>query len=1315
MNKMLKREVSDYASKNKYTASFFEDDSIDIVRQQIAKSADSHPDRLLILVALKLPQDYYTSDPRRWEALFDRLSFNGQPLEKNPFQEYQLKYRSPNTSVSYHEYDKAEWMSMPESLRQLYEPTSDFLEYRILGVEELKSFILPLDVDARLASKIPAARLPIPENSKLLSSLYASEKIERFMIRPYDETADTAANIYYPLFRSTTPDRMTEESIRLLGKNAKLLTGLLDLKTPQPEAVTIVRTRFYIPWVGTDFGSAIRTRFEQLFYGLTLSKESPYIGLFTSKDQVTRHKFYAEDPNDKKPSVDITVWNTWWSLTKPARNIPTLVLYRGESKHHFDRIAITAKDMVLSTHRPEKNTDTLKELEQGMSKWVKSLDSIVPFLDDMDLKPERWELQDMSFLAKYSNKLDDFDLRRFNCISSIFDIGDKTKSQFSLLRTDHEYDGISSIEVKLLQMMKEGVILKAQDVAEELSVTVGEAGILIRKIEDRLEEDPRLGDRAFRGYPTIRLGPDSVIVSSVNNLENPLKYASILRYILSNPDSNDVDELCPKRMEKVSVDTSVVPSETLEVDSALIDEYADLFEYLEQGSDVKDETSTIAESTDTVQRISTEQTSKTIYSYFKNRLQQFDPETFDFPGSQYPKKCEQKHQPIALSESDLKRVEGTEHDPRTYMSDAQIADLENPSGKLICPEFWCMKDQIPLQESQLDHSTEFTRCPVCKGKLQTDGTDDPREFPLVKRETGFIYPGYVDYKSSRNGKNLPCCFRKAQTKKNEKIENETEDKYYILSETKTGIQQYRNAFLPAKLVSSLMISEPYELMQGKTRRLTGGTSGFFRVGMGRPSETLASFLSLKTKIPSPRESVETTLKCSFLRRWIHPSDEHAQQIDTALKSISPFEKDDLVRENLARLIAGVDVAYRKQELTILEELEYCALALQCDIFRIFLETNTLGCMFYAPMVRPRKQGIIILQRGQDVDIVSHVTRMTRGFEYKSNIFESPFKKETYVNVETLRNQACVTDIPSYETALKVLPQIAESDYSIVLDPFGRGQAFYIPGKMILPFQSTPLPSVAQAKLAGYSEVESLPTHETVLNHLSIAKKTSKGYGWSEDLHNAHGQVIEVLTESGLRIPVKPTESKQTEPLEVFETVKDIGESKLALGPASDELKLRHGKISYESEVYEFLLFQLTKDLESNEYKELRIALQEVNPKQKEVETLLKTWFGETTQFLKIDTPIEFLSKVRTPCGQTKGECGGNMCAWDGNVCRIKIRDSVPEGKLFHRLLSTLLENSKIRSIVLDGRTTPFFSTILYLELPNELIVTDNELSDIVNI
>jgi hypothetical protein len=455
-----------------------------------------------------------------------------------------------------------------------------------------------------------------------------------------------------------------------------------------------------------------------------------------------------------------------------------------------------------------------------------------------------------------------------------------------------------------------------------------------------------------------------------------------------------------------------------------------------------------------------------------------------------------------------------------------------------------------------------------------------------------------------------------------------------------------------------------------------------------------------------------------MRSWSRPATDtykHTAHVKNALKLISPFDEDELALENVSSIICGIDDAFEKNELTRLENLEYSAIVLDCDVFRIFTETNTLGCMFYVPMVRPRSRGIIVLQDDDDIDILSFVRRQPRSFEYRSNVFEEPFKKDTYARLEQLRNTACVTEIPSYTTALKIIPGISDTDYSIILDPFGRGQAFYIPDKVILPFQSTPLPNVAQVKISGYRDVTNLPILSDVKTYLATASKTSKGYAWKEDLYNTKKQIVEVLTESGLRIPVKPEDGPSNDAAEVFETLQAISESELAFGAQSKEIKQDHDNVSYESEVYEFLIFQLTKDLEGDEYKLLRSALQEVNPKQKEVELLLGEWFRETTRFLNIEKPIEFLSKIRTPCGKTKDECGGNMCAWDGKVCRIKIRDSVPSDKLFHRILSSLLENSKIRSIVLDGRTTPFFSTVLYLELPNELIVTDNELSDIVNV
>ena len=1308
---MLKGEVIDLTSKNKYNVSFFDDDSIDIVRQKVGAAMDIHPDRLYILVGLKLPAEYYTRDPRHWEALFERLSYNNDPLEQEIFSEYQLQYRSPNTAIPFKAYDKAEWMSMPEALHSILEPTSEFIEYRILGVEETKSYILPLsNLSTTLVSRIAAVNLPIPDNTKLFTSFYHGEQFVRFLVRPYDELAESSAPTYYPLLRSTTPSKLTEESMRLLQKNATVLDKLLKLDVPKPSEVSIIRTRFYIPFVDTDFGSAIRTRFEQIFYGITVSKDVPCISFFTSKDQVSRHKFFTEDSKSKAPFLDMSIWSSWWSV-KPARNIPSLILFRGKSKTHFDRITLTAGDVVISTHRPEGNTETIEQLQRQMADWILDLDAIIPFVAESDLHKSRWELQDMSYLAKYSDKLEDFDLLRFNCISSIFDIADKTRSQFSLMRTDHSNNGLSAVEVKILQMMKDANgNLGSDAVSQELSIPIQNARELIQHVQNRIEEDPRIGEKAFRGYPTLRVGPDYVIVSSISNLEKTLEYSNLLRFVLSNPDSEGLNEVCPKRAEKVAAESAVVPTETLEVDAALAEEYSDLFAFLEAEEEVESES--VAETVDTTmtaQRISTEQKQGTTYNYFKARLQKFDPITFDPTGSQYPKKCEQKHQPIILSDADLKRLDGGPYDVKDgKFPEDQLVDVENPDGTVVCPDYWCMRDQIPLQDGQLDRSDGDVRCPVCHGKLQTRTTDNPREFPLIKRETGFIFPGFVDYKAPRNGRPMPCCFKKSRAKKNEKTEKATEDKYYILGETKSSINEERIAFVPMNILNALHINEKYETFREGTRRLQSPNKGFFRGGLGHSSTTLPGFLGLKVKIPSPRESVETVLKCSFLQTWNRLGTQH---LDSIANEIGKTNKDELVQQELAKIISGIDEAFHKKELTPIQEVEYSALALQCDVFRIHLDSATLGCMFYAPMVRPRSRGIILLQNEDEIDILTYTERKTRGFEFRSNIYDSPFTKETYVELEKLRNESCKLKVPSYNDALlaiqQILPMVEADDYEIILDPMGRGQALYVPTKLILPFQSTPLPDVLQTKVSGFKEIttENLPEYSAMKTLLETAAKISNGFAFKEDLFNTKRQKVELLLDSGLRIPVKPVQAEERETGEVIETVREIGESKLVFGKESEELKQEQHKISYAAEVYEFLLFQLTKDIETD-YKELANALREVSPKLTTVKPLLETWFSETTHFIDIKEPKQFLSKIREPCGDT---CDGELCGWDGDTCKVKISSEIKKEKIFHRLLSTLIENSKIRSMVLDGRTTPFFSTILYLELPHELIVTDYEL------
>jgi hypothetical protein len=808
-------------------------------------------------------------------------------------------------------------------------------------------------------------------------------------------------------------------------------------------------------------------------------------------------------------------------------------------------------------------------------------------------------------------------------------------------------------------------------------------------------------------------------VSSVSEIDRILKYANILRYVIGFPDSKNLDSICPKRMETVKVDTGIAPVEILQIDPDIEDQYADLFGYLEgDEGDAKEEVLPAEEEKQKDKKIRTKQKQFSGYGYFVSRLEKFDPKSFaskqDPP---YAKACEKNYQPIILDNEDLEAWGGTDYDPRTYLESEKMETTENPDGLIICPEYWCMKDEIPLTEDQLEKEDGEIRCPICGKQLRTSESDDPREFTVIKRTEGYTYPGFKKDIFKKTGKNMPCCFKTSQKKKVEKSED---NKYYINREDKVSIKEFQLAFLNEDFMKLLDIPEKYEILR-KLKRISNGMSGYFRVGLGRPSETLPELLGLKTKIEAPRDSIDSVIKCSFFRTFKKLGDSHLESIDASLRKIPPYDKDETLRENLVKRISGIDEAFHRKELSTLEELEYSAIVLQCDIFRVFTDSNAVGCMFYSPMVRPRSRGIVILQNGKYIDILSHVTRSSRGFQYKSNIFENPFKKETHVVLEQARNQACVTSVPSYNDALTVVKEVlilSEKDtFQVVLDPFGRGQALFVPSVMILPFNPTPIPDMIQSKIVGFDEInkELLPTHESVLKYLEIAGKYTPGYEWVEDLADSQNKRVEVLLKSGLRVPVKPEEMKPKEAADVINTVNEIGETDLVFGKESEELQRDYKHLNYMSEIYEFLLFELTNDLKEK-YKDLRFSLQEVFPKRKVVELLLRDWFDRTVDVSKVDTPIEFLSKVRTPCGQFKSKdaCSGNLCGWnaESKKCNIEVKPFVQKERLFHRVLSTLIDNSKIRGMILDGRTSPFFSTVLYISLPNELIVTD---LDIVNI
>ena len=1292
--------------------SFFPDDTVDTVRQYIGDAVNIHPDRLFVTVTLQRPRDYYTSDPRNWEALYQRLSYKSPAIRKTPFQIYQSQIRSPATAVAYEEYGPEEWRHPPAELSQIYAPTEEFTEHLIFGTEESLSYVLPYDYDTALTSKIPGAAYPLPQKTALMSTLYPRlEAILGFTYTPYDTSAETSKPIYFPFLQTTTPEQLSPANIQLLRDNSKRLEKLLDLTVPEPTP-SILRAQYKIPFVDTDFGSALRTRFEQMFYGLTVSEVTPSISFFTSSSETTRHKFFVNNSRIKTPP-NLARWQRWWTVSKPSRSRPTLVLYRGDAVDNFDRIAMTSAKLTLTSYRPEGAEADLMRLQNQLMEWLMSLDAIIPFIAPQDLNLNRWELQDASLNLKYKKKLNEYDLRRFGCITSTFDISDANTSTFRLLRTDHSVEGLTSLELKVIQLVKDKGNVTLNIIEKDLGVSREVASELKKDVEKKIQDNPNMLTRSFRGFPTMRVGTDSIIISSVKQIPLSVKYANILRFILGNGDSPKLNKICPPRKETVR---PIVPVQELAEDisedyKALADEYDDLFGDVEGDAPPADKEPPPPppeEEEETEKKLKPKAGRATLYNYFNTRLQQFDSNTFDPLNSKYPKKCEQKHQPIILSEEDLSRLDETDYDPRKYMEAEKMIPTKDPDGLIVCPEYWCMTDEIPLRQGDLVRN----KCPICNGQLRTSTKDDPRVFSVIARDKAYTYPGMTNYKSPKNDRAMPCCYKTAESK----TVKEFEDKYYILSETKTNIPKFRCALLPRKLLDALFIAETYDQFKGDIKRILAPHSGFFRVGLGRPVDTLPRFLALPSKIPRPRDSIENTLKCSFVATWKNKGEAHLEEI----------MKNPKVNPALAKIISGIDEAFNKKELTLLQELEYAAICLQCDVFRVLTNTNTLGCMFYSPMMKPRSLGIVILQNGDELDILSNVQRDDKlrvkgadpdditSFQYRSNVFQAPFKKSTYVELEKLRNKACSTKIPSYSDALNViqdiLPAISETEYSIVADPYGRAQAFYVPYKLVLPFQASPIPHVSQPVVDGYTYLM-LPTYEDARAYMTTATKYSKGYEWKEDVKNVQGERVEIMVQSGLRIPIVPTPAEKTikDPHEVIETVRAIDETNLTFGTEDEESKEQYSQVSYSSEVFDFLLFELSKDIQER-YPELLAVLRKTRPLRPEVEPLLREWFDETTFGVDLKNADQFVTKVRAPCGtRTKDQCSGNVCGWDGDRCKIQVKNSLRAGTMFNRLVSTLVDNAKLRGMVLDGRSTPFFSTILYVELPHELILTDNQL------
>jgi hypothetical protein len=1266
------------------SVTFFEDDTIETVRQYVALAVSSHPDRLFIEVKASLPKDYYATNPLHWTNLFLRLSGDGKRILADSLRTYIHQVR-PGAGILEKDITREQWEDHDEYLQPLFSPDTDFEEWRVLGVEEVKSFALPLPPKDIVG--LQAASRPVPQIQSLFETHHPYEVTE---IRATPVPSSASPNVmlnYYPRLRQDTP--ITIEPLRNTIEAAQnQLKALLELDTPKHQTTSIVRVKWYIPLVSTRF-TAPRTRFEQIFYGMTVSETTPYIGYFTAKTETTRHKFYCKDTTAKKPILDISMWKSWTSNTMPQRRLPTLLFYRGTSRVSFDRIAVTDRYIIVDVRREKDSKDTMEEMQKGIFEWMESLDALVPFLTMSDIDLRRWELSDLSVVATYSREIREFDMLRFPCLQKIFGFQNET---FRLLRAEHASDDIRPEELQALQILNQEDAEKTPEyLAKEMNISLAEASELFTSVLERSEELNL--EKSLKAYPTITFSPKEVIIKFVTDLDRTLKYVDILRHVLTS-DAEDVDAVCPKRMERVVANVAV-PQQEIQIESAFAadDEFNALLGFGEEEAIpeefVQGPSNAAAEPAPASKGRKVKVASRAVgtYNYFNNRLQSFDPETFD--KSIYPNKCDKPRQVVVMTPSDKRRV-GTTYDYSTAAENEKL-ELTDPEGTAICPPYWCIRDEIPLLEDQLVSKEDGMHCPICDGKVRTSDSVDMAEFPVIKRDTAAKYPDYLkaDFASTINKRRIPCCFQTPRPTK--EVLAPKEEATYVLAGDSANVGPLRFAYLEPEFADRIGLRTNYA-KSVKKGRLASGEQDVFRVGLGRPSKTLPVLLDDKTEILRPRDAKENLLQCSFFRNW-----KDRKEGDTEID----------------RIVSSIDAAYQRGTLGLLEELEYVTTFLKAEVIRVDMESAQVVCGFWAEGGGATSRTVVLL--GNTMLTQVSRSKATKGYttKFQTDLRKAPFVEKTLGILRERHSRACAMDMPVLSDAIAELMTAGKSQYQVILDPFQRIQAVFVPGEIILPVQpTTAKPDLGVTVRSGYSDIrdEELPTADTLRSFLAATKHEM--FRVRADVTNVDDRVVELELVSGFRVPIQPTEGSG-DVKEVVQTIRSHGEDTLVDGkPNAEDLQLAQ-EVTYSSEIYEFLMFSLSKDIAADAsgealdetYRPLRDAI-----KNRGADLLaeLTKWFKNEAYQDNTQSPIEFVNKVRTPCGQyrDKDSCNkSSLCGWNKNDCKIRVKPIVEKNVVLRRIAKTLVTNDKQRALVLDGRMSPFFSTVLYLEMPHELITT----------
>lgn len=1355
---MITLEVQ--SKKLSKSVSIFQDDTLEVVKQRIGAEFNISPNSMLLIVTTKQRN---WNEPV-WENMFNNLSKNGE-ISGRVLQDWVSNLVPTVTIGNFDPITKDVWnsRSMPLLEKIFKTPYSEYLQIGFQPEDNKGVYPIPLLIPSE--SPCEGSMIVAINSRKIWIDMNYETTV---LLREIDEFSKIPCwKLYFPSAKSLVVEPFEEElKIKLKAESDRLIkiNKLLNVGPTSYEVDTFdskLSIDKYVERLDKKYSSNkvnfgfLRIRFnqyynksvrpisvEQLFYALAVSEEVPLIEYCPNTVQAPIFKMFSKN---KEVYIKPNEYRRWTERISYSRSEPIVLLYYKKNLEDVRspciRLGITADKLYFTIDNT--GITGLKFYYSEIVNYAKLLvEYVSKIIVGLEVNETTWEITEstteISVDRSYGGRMGMSQTQSVvKCMEDYF---------YSIPGTDDSiptfiYKRISNFGTKnegdelILEQINSGM---SND--EVMKVYSSKFPILDNaereRVYSRIMELREGHDRAFISVVTLKFVDTQTMqisgIRSKNNMDNIIRFCNSF-FVFMFPKSQTEEQkkmfevTCPKpsKVIKGKKKEEVPVVDEFDIFGMLDDMFMDkTIEETKDGSeDYKDEKDLVNIVDDEPEIISQ---SGSTHKYILRRLEERDKKRFIYkaksPSDRYPKICSQERQPISYTptEWNMIQTDGVKSKfIKRYLEDPEKYVLEDDemSNKYICPEYFCITDEIPLDESDLDSG----KCPICGGKIIPDLPSEKLskldfiEYSVLAKNRIAKFPR-MNSKTLKKDFHmaLPCCydsFKKSDEKKRtSKLEQD-----YILGDDKFPLDQDKKRFglLPKEVEDFLGISSVGIFGTGLQRIMKVGTKALLR--MSRPNPVVMNTVKEIFNDINPKYTDEEFLKIfgelnngNLIRiygeNW---SEDHPKREEfNEWASEVGIDKDN---KRVFKIWTGAKIYRHKifnENLPITHVWDFMQLISGSKLLvlhyngagnPVSLRCPPMGALFdgYGYILFFEKDGIY------EQIVLGH--RERTAFKYENIIIPDKLKDSGFnIDLPLSVWSSCrpySSESPTWYIKPSLISEYFEEDVFII-DPYSRIVAIQDSSNNLYPYYPTSVPAYNTNAIQYGYEYETLPDAVEEYNALIDAEEFQKPHSWIV-IDREPKMIVAIETVSMLRVPVKPRPMSSNIPKlgEILLDSYNMNEDMILAFPDKPTSVAVLDKVKRDDQIRDWVLYQFSEYLKVNEKN--RVMIESAKVVNKAVKDIIGVWIMENISPLQSRENV--IPKLKNVCSSlSENNCSG-ACVFDKGTCKISTHGTeLTQMDILEWILYSVFEDPKKRYLILNGEY-PKVSSMLYWEMPNEVI------------